>query len=381
MPRRKDHRLPREDPIEPFKNQIDARAVAHITRFVGGDWDRDAFTGEALDGLDALELKARVVHVADALRRHLAPDWPTALAQVVSALPEAPTETDELTTAMGLWPVLTLVERHGLDTPDASLSALERLTPFWSAEFAVRPYFRDDPEGMVQWVDRWSRHDNVHVRRLASEGSRPRLPWGIRLQCRIDTPKALVPSLERLRDDPSEYVRRSVANHLNDIAKDHPDVVLEVAQAWLPGPKTREKLVRHALRTQIKACDPRAYTLLGLEPFGGQATFTCATDHLYVGEALALEVTLESPVEQRVRLDLGLHFLKKNGTRTPKVFHWSERTLKPGKPLTLRKSFKVAKVSTRVYHPGEQGIDLRINGVPTPLQPFVLYTGKRVEDG
>lgn len=329
---------------------------------MGGTWDRDAFRREATAGLDALELKARVVHVADALRRQLAPEWPDALAQVLSSMPAEPTTTDGLTDAMGLWSVLTLVERHGLAHPELSLDALGRLTPFWSAEFAVRPYFEADPTGMLAWLERWSVDDNVHRRRLASEGSRPRLPWGIRLGCRIADPLAVVPVLTRLRDDPSEYVRRSVANHLNDIAKDHPDHVLTLARDWLPGSPQTLKLVRHALRTQIKQGEPAVYRLLGLEPFAGTVRFEVGTDSVTVGDVLPLRVELEAEQDQRVRVDFALHHRRANGTLSPKVFHWTERTVEAGIPLVLEKNYALRKVTTRRLYAGGHAVDVRING-------------------
>jgi 3-methyladenine DNA glycosylase AlkC len=358
--------------VEPFKNAIDAAAVDRIARFVGGDWDREGFRTRALEGLDALELKARVVQVADALRAQLHPDWPVALDQILADLPPEPTDTDDLTGSMGLWPVLTAVERHGLAHPERSLEALGRLTPFWSAEFAVRPYFAADPARMVRWVERWSTDANVHRRRLASEGSRPRLPWGIRLQCRIDEPTAVLPALTRLRDDPSAYVRRSVANHLNDIAKDHPDVVLAVARDWLPGTPTTGKLVRHALRTQIKAGSPAAYRLLGLEPFVGGIAFHAGPAEITVGEALDLELTLHPDREQRVRIDFGLHHRLASGDLSPKIFHWTERTVRAGRPLTLTKRYVLREVTTRRLHAGRHAIDVRINGVASDPIPFDL---------
>ncbi|MCB9669218.1 MAG: DNA alkylation repair protein [Alphaproteobacteria bacterium] len=359
--------------MEPFKERIDAAAIDAIAAFVGGRWDRAGFARDALDGLHDLELKARVDHVADALRAHLPDTWPAALGHVLADLPEAPDHADALTDQMGLWPVLACVERHGLAHPEPSLEALERLTPFWSAEFAVRPYFRDDPVAMVRWVDRWSTHPNVHVRRLASEGSRSRLPWGLRLQCRIDEPTALLPALERLRDDPSPYVRRSVANHLNDIAKDHPDVVLDIARAWLPGPTERQKLVRHALRTLVKAGDPRALELLGVGPFAGDVRLERAPSTVAVGGTLALTLTLTARRAQRVRVDYAIHHLRANGSRTPKVFHWTERDLAAGETLVLTKAHPLREVSTRRLYPGEQAVDARVNGQATDPLPFVLH--------
>jgi len=252
---------------------------------------------------------------------------------------------------------------------------METLTQYWSCEFAIRPYFAAEPDAVLTRLRRWVTHPNVHIRRLVSEGSRPRLPWGIRLQHRIAHPETMLPLLEALRDDPEEYVRRSVANHLNDIAKDHPDLVIRTAKAWLTdAPPTRIKLIKHALRTQIKAGDTRAYALIGLQPFAGSVQVVRSPERIAVGEAVTLSVTLQSQSDapQRIRLDLGLHFRLKNESLSTKVFHWTERTLKPGEVMTLEKVYTVRKVSTRRLYPGEQAIDLRVNGAATPATPFFL---------
>ncbi|MCB9677131.1 MAG: DNA alkylation repair protein [Alphaproteobacteria bacterium] len=361
--------------MEPFKNRIGPAAVAQIARLVPGDWDRAGFTHHATTGLAALELKDRVAHIADALHATLPWDYPTAVGRILDGLPPMPEHTDRLTDAFELWPLTAFVERHGLAHPDVSLAAMPALTGHWSCEFAIRPYFRDDPEGVAKRLEGWAEHPNAHVRRLVSEGTRPRLPWGIRLQDRIERPQRMLPLLERLRDDPSEYVRRSVANHLNDIAKDHPDLLVEIAGSWLrDAPATRRKLVKHALRTQIKACDPRAYGLIGLRPFEGTVRIAVSPGSVAVGEAVTLTAELVSTAKraQRVRLDYAVHHLRKNGGRTPKVFHWTERTVKPGETLTMAKAHPMREVSTRRYYPGAQAIDLRVNGEATEALGFTL---------
>lgn len=364
--------------VEPFKNNINPRTVDEIVALVPGGWDRDGFRVAALAGLDDLELKQRVHQVADALYAALPGTYPDRLAQLLERVPDGPEHADGLTESWAYWPLCTMVERHGLDHQELSLDAMERLTQHWSCEFAIRPYFAADPEGVLRRLDRWAGHRSVHVRRLVSEGSRPRLPWGMRLRHRIERPETMLPILERLRDDPEETVRRSVANHLNDIAKDHPDLVIDVGRAWLvDAPKTRQKLVKHAIRTQIKAGDPRAFALIGLEPFVGTVQVRRSPDRIAVGEAVEVCLVLHSDAErpQRVRLDLGVHHRRKNGTLSPKVFHWTERTVGPGQTLELTKSHKVREVSTRRLYAGEQGIDVRVNGVATARLAFELVDG------
>lgn len=361
-----------------FKDNINAGSVERIAGRVPGEWDRAGFRRAALAGLEDLELKDRVNQLADALRAALPGPYPAALTQLLAGVPEEPAPGAGLTEDWSYWPMCSLVERHGLANPAISLDAMERLTRHWSCEFAIRPYFAADPHGVRARLERWVGHPSVHVRRLVSEGSRPRLPWGMRLRHRVQHPEFVLPLLERLRDDPEEYVRRSVANHLNDIAKDHPDLLIRVATAWSQGaPPARQRLIKHALRTQIKAGDPRAYALIGLRPFAGTAQVARSPERIAVGEAVTLTVTLRSTSEapQRLRLDLGVHFLRKSGERSLRVFHWTERTLRPGASLTLSKDYAVRRVTTRRLYPGRQAIDLRVNGVATEALPFELVEG------
>ncbi len=358
-----------------FKYKIDAGAVARIAGRVPGDWDREGFRRAALDGLDALELKGRVAQVADALRAALPGPYPAALRQLLAGVPEAPPPGSGLTEDWSYWPLCTFVERHGLGHPGPSLDAMERLTPHWSCEFALRPYFAADPQGVYARLERWVAHPSVHLRRLVSEGTRPRLPWGARLRHRVRHPELLLPLLERLRDDPEDYVRRSVANHLNDIAKDHPELLLRVAAGWSQGaPPARQRLLKHALRTLLKAGDPRAYALIGLRPFEGTIRVERSPARVAVGEVITLRATLCSRSEhpQRLRLDLGVHFRLKSGALSPRVFRWTERSIQPGEVLTLRKDYALRRVSTRRLYPGAQAIDLRVNGVATEALPFSI---------
>ncbi len=162
------------------------------------------------------------------------------------------------------------VARQGLEDPDFSLEALRDLTPYGSAEFAVRPFLVRDLTGTVRTLTRWAEDENEHVRRLASEGSRPRLPWGLRLAALVQDPEPTGPILDRLQDDPSLYVRKSVANHLNDIAKDHPDRVIARVSAWDRDRPGTAWIVRHALRTLVKRGDARALKSVGSHrPPGG----------------------------------------------------------------------------------------------------------------
>src|SRR5687768_3842006 len=234
---------------EPLKHLISAARVReageHLQR-ARPAFDRARFERLALAGLDALELKARAMQVADALEATLPADFADAAAAVETALaPMGPAEGDDDTprpAGAGLsgwigWPLGEFVARRGVvDAAHAAraLQALHALTQRFTAEFAIRPLLLAHPGLVFATLQRWTHDPSPHVRRLVSEGSRPRLPWGLQLRPLIADPRPTLPLLRALQDDPSAYVRRSVANHLNDIAKDHPALVADWLDAHLP---------------------------------------------------------------------------------------------------------------------------------------------------
>ena len=217
-----------------------------------------------------------------------------------------------------------VVGQHYGEEFDAALAVLKEMTKRFTAEFEIRHLLVADQERVLATLAQWVDYPNHHVRRLVSEGSRPRLPWGLQLTRLVADPLPTLPLLKALRDDESEYVRRSVANHLNDIAKDHPDLVAEVAQDWMRGAdKKREKLLRHACRTLIKQGNEGALAAFGIEaPQLQQVDLTLESAAVQFGEALVFNAELrsDSPKPQTLIIDYLLHFKKANGKLAAKVF-------------------------------------------------------------
>ena len=370
---------------EPLKNLFSANVIkalaGHLDAIPGfrtGD-----FLKRALAGLDRLELKERSAQITDALDTGFDGPFETNVEALLGRLhPRTDWEISEMATdGQGIagWSVMPLadyVARHGLDRPEFSLAALRDLTMRSSSEFAIRPFFRDHTALTLRTVMGWLDDPNVHVRRLISEGSRPRLPWGMRLGVFVDDPSPLLSILERLRDDPSEYVRRSVANNLNDIAKDHPALVSGLARDWLrDAPPERAKLVKHACRTLIKAGDPETLAVFGYGPPDSlRAELTCDAE-VTLGGALAVsaELTNGNAHPLPVLIDLVLWFRKADGRLAPKVFKWTETTAKPGAPLMLKKSVPLREVTTRRHYPGAQAVALQVNGVELARASFDLH--------
>jgi len=362
---------------EPFKNLINAevvRAIGHHLQRADAGLDRRGFEARALTGLDALELKARVLQVADALVATLPADVDRAAGLLEASLgpPGAGDDLGALRTSerglagWAVWPLTEAIARLAIDAPERGLAALHAMTQRLTAEFAIRPFIVRHPALCFATLARWATDPSAHVRRLVSEGSRPRLPWGLRLQALVLDPSPTLPLLAALQDDPSEYVRRSVANHLNDIAKDHPARVAEWLVRHLPGASAeRRALLRHASRTLIKQGDPAVLAAWGLgQAFRGVAEWTLAPARVTVGGELTLRLTLRSTAatRQRLMIDYAVHHMKANGSRSPKVFKGWALELGPREERALERRHSFKPITTRRYHPGAHTVDLRING-------------------
>lgn len=271
-----------------------------------------------------------------------------------------------------------VVARFGLEDFDFSMEALRFFTVFGSAEFAVRPFLLADQARALKILQAWAADPDDKVRRLASEGSRPRLPWGLHLTALVRDPSPTAPILEALKGDASLFVRRSVGNHLNDISKDHPEVVLRRLEDWDLGREPLRWIARHACRTLIKRGHPRALTLFG---FGGQAavraTLRAAPPRLALGDRLTLTASVTSTTgrPQRLAIDYVVHYIKASGASAEKVFKWTETGLPAGATLDLAKSQVIRDFTTRKHHPGEHRVELQINGRRVAESGFFLRPG------
>jgi 3-methyladenine DNA glycosylase AlkC len=355
--------------MEPFKNRIDVKLVRGLAqRLAAPGFDAACFEALATRGLEALELKARVDQVCTALEATLPDDFEAAADCLQPALADLQ--------GWALWPIGEFVARRGLQHAPRSLELLHALTQQFTAEFAIRPFIVRHPELVFATLQRWVRDPNEHVRRLVSEGSRPRLPWGLRLQALVQDPSPTLPLLLALQDDPSEYVRRSVANHLNDIAKDHPERVADWLEAHLPDASSeRRQLLRRASRTLIKQGHRRVLSAWGLgQALRGHVSLALQPTQVTLGESLALTVTLRStsPRVQRLAIDYAVHHVKADGRTTPKVFKGRVVELPPHGTLTLHKQHSMRAVTTRRYHAGRHAIEVQVNGRPSAEAAFTL---------
>jgi 3-methyladenine DNA glycosylase AlkC len=372
---------------EPLKRLFDATLVrtasAHLARGWAG-FDANAFERMALAGLEALEMKQRAMQIATALEATLPPRFDDAAALIEAALAPPPPREESIEMQMGtgglagwvLWPVGEFVVRRGLHQPELALRVLHALTQRFSAEFAIRPFIAEHPRTVFATLTRWARDPSVHVRRLVSEGSRPRLPWGMQLKALVADPSPALPLLRVLQDDASEYVRRSVANHLNDIAKDHPHVLAGWLEQYLPGAsEERRALLKRASRTLIKKGDPRVLAAWGLGGrFRGEAQLAIKPARIALGGAVQLSLTLHSGARtaQRLAIDYAVHHVKADGSTSPKVFKGWQLTLEGREQRLLVKQHAVRPITTRTYYPGRHRVVVQVNGQPVAEAAFTL---------
>ena len=371
--------------MEPFKHLFSLALVqciaGHLQCQLTG-FNRQVFVSSIGKQLDALELKARAQLIADHVHAALPAD-PVERERILLAILH-PDElehanqpaSDEGICGWGILPLTQVVAQHGVADFDRSMQLLREMTKRFTAEYAVRPFLLGDQARAIQILTTWVDDPNHHVRRLVSEGSRPRLPWAMQLPELKRDPSPLLPLLERLRDDASPYVRRSVANHLNDISKDHPELITTLAASWRRGASPeREALLRHACRGLIKQGHAAALAVFDRHPPQlKKGALRLSTPSLRMGEVLEMQMLLRSTaqVPQQLTIDYVLHFLKANGQRSPKVFKGALLTLAPGESITFCRSHRFREVTTRKHYPGEQGVCLRINGVDTEVVGFGL---------
>lgn len=354
---------------EAFYQGFAKELKAVIPGFSPARFIKDIYTND----FASKELKDRMRHTANVLHRHLPGSFPTA-AKTLHALCERLPGFRLPSGSLALMFLPDYVERYGIEHYPEAVALFEKITPITSCEFAVRPFLIRYPDAMLQQMINWSSHSNHHVRRLSSEGSRPRLPWAIALPAYKKDPRPALPILENLRNDSSEYVRRSVANHLNDIAKDNPAVVQEIARAWKGVSPETDALIKHACRSLLKQGDGAILELYGLSPKHILVNDLKHTRKLSMGNSLDFSFTLTNSHKKpvTVRVEYALYFLRQKDKYGKKVFKISEKTLNGGETVTVKRQHAFRPITTRVYYTGEQRLSIIVNGKETEAVSFKL---------
>lgn len=364
---------------EPLKNYFNKKFIIpfskvckkHIIGFNAQKFTETVFN----ENWEQLEMKPRIKHIAASLQQQLPKSVSESL-KIITAISDDIRINQNKQDTFEYLVLSDYIEVYGLNDLNASLKAIENVTILATCEFAIRPFIIKYPKETFEQLYIWSKHEHASVRRLASEGCRPRLPWGMGIPDLKVDPKPILPILETLKDDPSLYVRRSIANNINDISKEHPKKVLKILETWNNYSDERNWVVKHAARTLLKQGNPSALALFGYGDFKNfnVANFSINCDKVKVGEYLNFAFSIEnnSKTIQKVRLEYFIHFLLANGKQSKKIFKISERTLAPKEKLeyTRKQSFKL--ISTRKYYVGSHKISLVINGVEMKSLTFEL---------
>lgn len=347
------------EPLKAMYNEPFLRAFAIKVKEAYPSFDGEAFVLSALgSGWDELELKGRMRRITECLRAELPDDYESAL-DILEAIADDCRGFPYL-----FFP--DFVEVYGGAHWERSVAALEKFTRLSTAEFAVRPFIKQDQARMMAQMEIWSNSSDEHVRRLASEGCRPRLPWADALPALKRDPGPIWPILERLKDDSSEYVRRSVANNLNDISKDHPEQVLALAQKWYGSSERTNWIVRHGCRGLLRAAHPEVMRLFGIvpQPAIDVLEWSVTPTELVIGESVGFKYALRLPEGDpvKLRLEMAVTFPRSTGKSYRKLFKLSEKVVTGGSLAQGGRGFSFADLSTRRHYPGIHSLALVVNG-------------------
>ena len=362
-----------------FKDWFDKAAARDLAAQVARampSFDQDQFVRVASRNLHVLEFAGRVQQFSQALAVTLPKSIPNALDVLTNSLPDPLPDCESVTDGWLQWPVGQFIADYGVEHFDASMGAMVELTQRFSSEYAVRPFVDRYPQATFERLLSLTNDASPHVRRWCSEGVRPRLPWGKKLQDLVANPKPIWPILEALKDDDELYVRRSVANNLNDIAKDHADLVVQRCQAWSRGRNDRRDwTIKHGLRSLVKDGNPGALSVIGFAPPKKlTAELMIQPREIAVGGEIELSAQLETECNQaqELMIDYAVHYVRKGGKTSDKVFKWKTLQLAAGGNATLDKRHAMKTTTVRALYPGLHRVELQVNGARVAEASFRL---------
>lgn len=353
-----------------FYNQLADVLAVTLPSFDKQQFLAQIFTNE----FEQKELKERMRHTTQVLHNFLPNRFSEAVPLIKKMIHQF-RQGNVVEDSLGFIFLPDYIEVYGLEDFDTSVKALEFVTQFITCEFAVRPFLLKYGAQMMEQMQVWSLHKSHKVRRLASEGSRPRLPWAMAIPALKKNPEPILAILENLKNDPSESVRRSVANNLNDISKDHPYIVLQIAKVWRGQSKETDAIIRHGCRTLLKQGHPEVLTLYNLVSTPIHLSdFALLTPTLKIGESLefSFSVLNTSVNTQKVRLEYAIYYKRQNGQLSKKVFKISERDYSPEEQTKIVRKQRFVPITTRKFYAGLQQLSLIINGEEKEKVSFEL---------
>jgi len=339
----------------------DLKTNKFITQIMDDEWEKREF-------------KQRCQHITTVLKDFLPTDYKDAIAKILELLNHLESvydfsEVDDTKFTLSLeygWILDNYIEKYGLDDYKTSIKAIEKLTQFTSCEFSVRPFIIKYPEEMMKLMLAWSKHKHWGVRRLSSEGCRPRLPWAMALPNLKQNPAPIIPILENLKNDISRFVRLSVANNLNDIAKDNPKTVIDLVKKWQGQSKDIDWIIKHGCRTLLKQGDAEAMEIFGFNASKDISIkdFNITLSKVEIGKSLefGFKIINNSSDKVKIRLEYAIYYQKANGTLSKKVCRISEKEYAGNSVTHITRKHPFRVVTTRVLHPGLHQVSVIING-------------------
>jgi 3-methyladenine DNA glycosylase AlkC len=340
------------------------------------DFNKQNFYDHIYDSdWNVMELKQRMKHIAavlhEFLHHHFEQDVQT-IYQIIHKLRETGIKNQRLEYMF----IPEYIERYGLNHLQTSLNAFEVITSFTSCEFAIRPFIIKYPNEVIVQMLEWSKHPDQNVRRFASEGCRPRLPWAMALSDYKKDPAPIIPILEHLKEDPSEYVRRSVANNLNDIAKDHSALVLHLAEEWMGKSKETDWIIKHGCRTLLKKGHPEALKLFGLqEPVSCEIRQLQIRDKkIRIGDTLQFSFHLQHHERENIklRIEYAIYYMKSNGKQNKKIFKLSEKIVDTNVIHSFKRKQSFRDMTTRKHYLGQHKLAIIVNGKQLAIDEFEI---------
>lgn len=362
-------------PLKDLYSPAFYQAFSTVLARVLPSFDEQRFISLIFDGeFGQKELKDRMRHTTQVLHQFMPAYFEKAVRVIEQIIQQLRTEKIGEDSFLFMF-LPDYIETYGLQNYEHAIQAIEQVTQSVSCEFAVRPFLIQYGDRMMNQLYQWSLHENYKVRRLASEGSRSRLPWAMAVPFLKKDPTATLTILENLKNDPSEWVRRSVANNLNDISKDHPSIALQVARAWKGNNRETDAIVRHGCRTLLKQGHPAILVLYELNGKCIQVeNFALLTPTVQIGDSLTFSFSLQNTAAtaQPVRLEYAIYYKRQNGSLSKKVFKISERSYAPNEQSTIVRKQKFVPITTRTFYPGRHRLSLIVNGDEKEAVDFIL---------
>ncbi len=364
--------------MEPFKNIYNDTFFNGFTAVLNKTltgFDKKRFLKKVYDDAwESRELKQRMKHIALVMHEFMPAKYEQATGKIKDIITTL--RKNGINGGLEYMIFTEYVDNFGIDHYDTSMEAFEFITQFISCEFAIRPFILRYPEKAMKQMLVWSKHESLHVRRFASEGCRPRLPWSMALPFLKKDPSPILPILENLKDDPSEFVRKSVANNLNDIVKDNPEVVLGIVKRWQGHSPRTDWIIKHGSRTLLRKANPQAMKIFGLAVADKIVVdkLKLETKSISIGEAMSFSFTLTNTGAKpiKLRVEYGIDYMKSNGKANRKLFKITENTYQPGQAYTFKRNQSFRNLTTRKHYAGQHALSIVINGQELATKKFIV---------